>query len=108
MSKYEKTRWRSFFCKNECLEIFDFLKENDDLVVEIGGHTNNIPSHETCKELSTNRAKSVADYLVNKGLSNERIKYKGYGKFKPKYSNKTSQGRKGNQRVEIKVIRIDR
>ena len=36
-------------------ELYDFLKNNEDIIVEIGGHTNNIPSHDYCNQLSTGR-----------------------------------------------------
>ena len=64
-------------------EIYDFLAANPAVVIEIGGHTNNIPSHDYCDKLSTERAKSVAYYLYNKGISDNRIAYKGYGKRTP-------------------------
>ena len=53
------------------------------------------------------RAKEVANYLVNKGIPLERVQYKGYGKRKPLVSNKTPMGRKKNQRVEIKILSMD-
>ncbi len=87
-------------------EIFIFLKNNKNIVVEIGGHTNNIPSDDYCDRLSTKRAKVVAEYLINKGLSPERIQFKGYGKRKPIADNRTVPGRKKNQRVELKILSI--
>ena len=85
-------------------EIHDFLKGNPDVKVEIGGHTNNIPSHEYCDQLSEKRAKAVADYLAIKGIPRERIGHKGYGKRNPLVSNSTPGGKKKNQRVEIKIL----
>ncbi len=87
-------------------EVFDFLEQNDNLIVEIGGHTNGIPSHEYCDELSTRRAKSIADYLYDKGIPQGRCQFKGYGKRKPVATNESVAGRKKNQRVEIKVLEI--
>jgi len=87
-------------------EIFTFLKQNEDIVVEIGGHTNNIPSNEYCDKLSTERAKNVAEYMIKRGVSKSRIGYKGYGKRKPIASNSTASGRKRNQRVEMKILSI--
>lgn len=94
--------------KNHALldEVFVFLQQNDNLIVEIGGHTNGIPSHEYCDELSTERAKSIADYLYEKGIPKSRLKFKGYGKRKPVATNETAGGRKKNQRVEVKVLEI--
>lgn len=85
-------------------EIYDFLASNPEVVVEIGGHTNGIPSHEYCDRLSAERAKAVVDYLTEKGIPRKRLEYKGYGKRIPVDTNKTSAGRKKNQRVEIKIL----
>jgi outer membrane protein OmpA-like peptidoglycan-associated protein len=85
-------------------EIYEFLAGNPDVVVEIGGHTNGIPTHEYCDKLSTARAKAVADYLVNKGIMSNRLQYRGYGKRIPIESNQTVMGRQKNQRVEIKIL----
>lgn len=87
-------------------EIFDFLNENENIVIEIGGHTNGIPSHEYCDALSASRAKSIAGHLYQKGMPESRINYKGYGKREPIADNNTVAGRKKNQRVEIKILAI--
>ncbi len=88
-------------------ELYEFLQENTGIVIEVGGHTNGIPSHEFCDKLSTERAKNVAQYLVDKGLPANRITYKGYGKRKPVANNETPEGRAKNQRVEMKVVRVE-
>ncbi|MCB0706044.1 MAG: OmpA family protein [Saprospiraceae bacterium] len=88
-------------------EIYRFLNTNKDVVVEIGGHTNGNPPHEYCDRLSTARAKAVADYLASKGISSDRLQFKGYGKRSPIRSNDTADGRKRNQRVEIKILSFD-
>lgn len=87
-------------------EVYDFLKMNTDIIVEIGGHTNGVPLHDYCDRLSASRAKAVAEYLVNKGIPAKSLKYKGYGKRKSIASNLTPEGRKKNQRVEIKILSI--
>ena len=87
-------------------EVFEFLKTNKDVAIEIGGHTNDLPPDDYCFKLSTARAKSVAEYLINRGINRDRLEYKGYGKTKPIASNKTAYGRKRNQRVEIKILDI--
>ena len=88
-------------------ELFLFLKDNSTVVIEVGGHTNNIPEHEFCDRLSTARAKSVADYIVQQGVESNRVYYKGYGKRKPIESNRTKEGRAKNQRVEIKILKVN-
>lgn len=85
-------------------EIYQFLIENPNVIIEIGGHTNGVPPDDYCDKLSTERAKKVAEYLYNKGIPEYRIKYKGYGKTQPIATNKTPWGRRKNQRVEIKIL----
>lgn len=89
-------------------EVLSFLQSRSDVVIEIGGHTNNIPSDEYCDRLSTARAKSVAEYLISKGGDATRIQFKGYGKKKPLADNSTKYGRSRNQRVEIKILSINK
>ena len=88
-------------------ELYQFLNANPNVEVEIGGHTNDIPPDYYCDELSTARAKSVADYLVRRGVSDTQVSYRGYGKRQPIASNDTPEGRAKNQRVEIKVLNTD-
>ncbi|MBK8955909.1 MAG: OmpA family protein [Saprospiraceae bacterium] len=95
---------RSFAVLNE---IYDFLVNNKDVVIEIGGHTNSIPPHEYCDRLSTSRAKNVADFLIQKGISASQVQHKGYGKRVPIASNDTAAGRLKNQRVELKIIAMN-
>lgn len=85
-------------------EVYDFLNENPDIRIEIGGHTNGIPTDEYCDHLSEQRAKAVATYLIRKGIKASRLEYRGYGKRKLIASDKTKEGRQKNQRVEIKIL----
>lgn len=89
-------------------EIYVFLSDNRDVIVEIGGHTNTIPDQIYCDELSTARAKAVVDFLINKGIKDGRLTFKGYGKRHPIDRNDhfNRLARKKNQRVEIKVLSI--
>jgi outer membrane protein OmpA-like peptidoglycan-associated protein len=89
------------------MEVYDFLMENSDVVLEIGGHTNNRPTEEFAQTLSTSRAKSVADWLISKGIPSDRVQYKGYGKKYPIETNATLEGRRKNQRVEIKILSMN-
>jgi len=85
-------------------ELFFFLKENPSVNVELGGHTNNLCDTPYCNSLSEKRAQAVVDYLVNKGIMSKRLKVKGYGKTNPIKSNSSVEGRKTNQRVEVKIL----
>ena len=87
-------------------EVYDFLIANPKIVIEIGGHTNTIPPHEYCDQLSTARAKNVAEYLYSRGIPKSRINYKGYGKREPLTDSTSAQGRQKNQRVEIMILQM--
>ena len=86
--------------------VFNFLKKYENLVVEIGGHTNGLCDDVFCNQLSLDRAKSVTKYLVRKGVYSDRIKFVGYGKKRPIDTNRNASGRRRNQRVELKVLEI--
>lgn len=81
-----------------------FLKKYRSLKIEVGGHTNLRPSDRFAAALSTNRARSVARYLTDNGISADRVTYKGYGKSQPKVNEISKAADQQNQRVEIKVL----
>ncbi len=89
------------------IEIYDFMNNNNNVVIEIGGHTNTIPPHAFCDKLSAERARSVAFFLRDKGIAGKRLLYKGYGKRNPLTLDTSQEGRKENQRVEIKILSVN-
>ncbi len=80
------------------------MKNNTDIKVEIGGHTDNVGSAEYNKKLSEGRAKTTVDYLTSKGIAPIRITYKGYGMTQPISTNATEEGRAQNRRIEAKIL----
>lgn len=95
--------------ESELGQLYDFLRTNTDVVVEVGGHTNNAmwPDSSFANQLSTNRARAVANWLISKGISADRVLYKGYGWTKPIEPNITEEGRRKNQRVEITILNMN-
>ncbi len=87
-------------------EVYDFLRANQSVVIEIGGHTNTIPPHSYCDALSAKRARNVANYLYDKGIPENRLTFKGYGKREPITDDKSRVGKRKNQRVEVKIMSI--
>jgi len=69
----------------------------------IVGHTDNVGTEQYNQTLSERRAKSVNDYLINKGVLIQRLAYVGRGETAPRASNATEEGRRLNRRVEILV-----
>jgi outer membrane protein OmpA-like peptidoglycan-associated protein len=85
-------------------KLVQVLNENATIKLEIKGHTDNIGRSEDNIKLSTNRAKSVVDYLVSKGINAARISYKGFGATQPIADNNTEEGKAKNRRTEFVVI----
>ncbi len=88
----------------ELNHVVKLLQNNETLRIEISGHTDNIGSYKYNKKLSEDRAKAVVDYLVKKGISQNRLEYKGYAYDQPVAPNNTEEGRAQNRRVEFKVL----
>lgn len=81
------------------------LMGQQDLKVEIGGHTDAQGSDAANQKLSQRRADSVRQYLIGKGVAADRLTAKGYGEAQPVASNDTAEGRAENRRVEFKVVK---
>ena len=80
------------------------LKEYNQTMVEVVGHTDSIGSDEVNQRLSEQRANSVAQYLAAQGVQRERMEILGMGKRMPIADNNTDAGRAKNRRVEIHLI----
>ncbi|MBL8261559.1 MAG: OmpA family protein [Xanthomonadaceae bacterium] len=80
------------------------LAEYPQTVVEISGHTDAVGSDAYNQRLSEERAGSVSNYLVGKGLVRERFEVVGMGERYPVASNENDDGRSRNRRVEIRVL----
>jgi flagellar motor protein MotB/tetratricopeptide (TPR) repeat protein len=102
---YEIDSWQ---LKKESISELDnlasLLSENKDIIIEIGGYTDSTGTDEYNLTLSEKRALSVVNYLISKGISQERLRYKGYGNTSPIGDNVTIEGRKLNRRTEATVI----
>ena len=84
------------------------LEKYADSVIEVEGHTDNVPistsQFSSNNELSDARARSVFYYLVdNTDLNPANIKHSGRGEYVPVADNSTPEGRAKNRRVEIKI-----
>ncbi len=86
-------------------EAVAWLNKSPEIILQVEGHTNNIPQHNYCNDLAEERTQKVMDYLTAKGASRQRLKERVHGKEKPQANNKSLWGRKRNQRVEIKVLK---
>lgn len=91
---------------SELAVVVKMMEKNPSMKIEIGGHTDNTGTDEKNKALSESRAKTVFDYLVKKGITAERLSYKGYAASKPIAPNTTAEGKSKNRRTEFVVMAI--
>jgi outer membrane protein OmpA-like peptidoglycan-associated protein len=97
----------------ELNELIKFLHENNKIRIEIGGHTDSRGSDNIT--LSENRAKTVYNYLILKGIDVFRLSYKGYGSSKPvntdekiatlETEEKKEAAHQENRRTEYKILK---
>jgi outer membrane protein OmpA-like peptidoglycan-associated protein/Tol biopolymer transport system component len=84
--------------------LVELLKENNTMVIQINGHTDNVGKPADNLALSNNRSKSVVAYLVKKGIEPVRLLSKGFGATRPVSDNNNEDGRAKNRRTELQVI----
>jgi outer membrane protein OmpA-like peptidoglycan-associated protein len=82
------------------------MVENPSLKIEIGGHTDSDGSDAHNETLSQNRAQSVVDFLVGKGVNIGRMVAKGYGEKSPVAPNDTKENKQLNRRTELKILEM--
>ena len=93
----------------ELQQLFQVMKQSN-IIVQISGHTDNMGTAEYNKSLSEKRSKAVVDYLVIRGITNDRFKFAGFGSEKPIAQNKKAdgsdypEGRQLNRRTEFEII----
>jgi outer membrane protein OmpA-like peptidoglycan-associated protein len=85
-----------------------FLLDNPEERILVSGHTDNIGNTEYNQNLSQKRAEAVVQYLVEGGISQDRLIARGYGESRPVVSNDDEvDGRELNRRVEMKILEED-
>ena len=93
--------------KPESFKILDdvvkVMQENPTYDLEIHGHTDSQGDDAKNQKLSDDRAAAVRDYLVKKGVVQDRLRSSGHGETQPVDTNDTAAGRAKNRRVEFKV-----
>ena len=87
---------------------YAIMEKFPGIKVEVGAHTDSKGNDDYNLKLSERRAKSVVDYLVEKGIAIDRLIGKAYGESNPVDTNETDEGRQKNRRVEIKVVESKR
>lgn len=87
----------------ELNKLLQLMNENPTIKVQIKGHTDNTGTDAHNMQLSVDRAKAVAAYLISKGVDAKRLTWKGFGASKPVAENNTEEGRALNRRTEFTI-----
>ncbi len=85
-------------------KLYQLLVETPALRIQVNGHTDDVGEDGSNQSLSENRAKSVYQYLINKGIDASRILFKGYGESQPISDNESDSGRAQNRRTEFVIL----
>jgi len=92
-------------------DMIQFLKDNPDIKIELGSHTDTRGSAKFNQSLSQKRAESAVNYMVERGISPDRVTAKGYGETKLK--NRCADGvscseeeHQANRRSEVTIIEM--
>lgn len=94
-------------------KLVQLLSDNPEIKIELSSHTDSIGSLDYNLELSQRRAESSVNYLIQHGISPDRLVAKGYGENKPIARNTNPDGtdnpagRDKNRRTEFKILEIN-
>ncbi len=96
--------------KPELPKLLHFLQANPQMKIEMAGHINlpnkpNVAKDTWHFQLSENRAKTVHDYLIENGISPDRVSYQGYGNWEMRFPRAVSETQHAlNRRVEMRIV----
>lgn len=94
------------FAKLMLVELSHVLKNQNNIVLEIGAHTDDQGTDQYNNDLSLKRAVAVKNYLIEKGAKPEQLLTKGYGERSPVVPNTSEDNRAQNRRVEFKIVTV--
>ena len=104
--RFEFDSYKLVFSSFEELDqVVSYMMNNPNVKVILSGHTDDLGSAAYNHVLSTNRAKTVAQYLTYQGIGEDRIEVFGFGKSHPLINERTEYARSLNRRVEIRFVR---
>lgn len=93
--------------ETELNNLFELLTRNPGLKIEISGHTDNSGTEAYNQFLSEKRAEAVYLFLTAKGISPQRLSFKGLGASQPVADNHTVEGKALNRRTQFRVVDVN-
>ncbi len=88
-------------------ELLSFLENNPRIKGVLEGHTDNIGTEARNLQLSEERAQSVYNFLIERGIDKDRLYFRGYGESEPIADNGTAFGRSLNRRTVFTILEIN-
>ena len=82
----------------------DIISRCPGMVIKVSGYTDSDGSEAANQRLSDARAKSVAAYLVDKGIEQDRITAEGFGEANPAFPNDSADNKARNRRIEFSTV----
>lgn len=92
--------------QTELHKLLELMQKNPTMTIQVSGHTDNVGAETDNQKLSLARALSVKNFLIQNGISESRITYKGFGESKPIDTNDTESGKANNRRTEIVIVSL--
>lgn len=88
-------------------KVIKLLRDYEGVAIEISAHTDSDGSDAYNLSLSEKRAESVVNYLIQYGISTDRLTPKGYGETQPMAPNDSDENKALNRRVEMKILKVE-
>ncbi len=85
-------------------QVVELMSNDTSFNLKLSGYTDNTGNPDSNLELSKRRANAVKNYLVQKGISGDRLSADGFGIANPVADNNTREGRAANRRVELEIV----
>jgi OmpA-OmpF porin, OOP family len=89
---------------DELNELVNMLNLNENITIQLEGHTDFRGNAQQNMKLSERRVESVRDYLIKKGINKNRIKTKAFGGTQPLSRENDAESRTQNRRVEVRIL----
>lgn len=90
---------------HELDEVVAMMKDNQKIVIQLEGHTDNLGNANANLKLSQRRVDAVKKYLVSKGISKKRVRTKAFGGTRLLTTDTSPEGRNANRRVELRILK---